>query len=317
MRILTFDELTPEMERSRMLVNVAAFSSVFTRERIADLRRRKAIAEYVGVFAVVGQEVVGHVFVELIPYDFPDGPAKVSGIATVGTRPDAARSGVARRLLEDAHERELADGRQFAALWTNRSWGAHHLYEKLGYRDVYTSPWAVHPPSEDSPSASSVRFATKDELDEIDEFHDRMSRGRVGYCRRYRGTMRSAVRFRYVDPATDLLVVRRRGELVGYAHLERSARRVICGEVVAVSRRVKRELVNAVARLSRGLPYAFQHTLISDDPAMFPSRTYVHGPVGWYVMMGADLERNWSTSAAEGRFGTRDPRFLCLAGDRF
>jgi predicted N-acetyltransferase YhbS len=317
MRILTFDELTPEMERSRLLVNVAAFGTFVSRERVADLRRRNAIADYVGVFAVDGVQVLGHVFVELIPYDFPEGPGTLSGIATVGTRPDVARSGVARRLLQAAHEHERAAGRRFGALWTNRSWGSHSLYEKLGYRDIYSSPWAVHLPSHHRPAAANVRFATKDDLDEIDRLHDRLAVGRIGHCRRPAGTMRSAVRFRYVDPGSDLLVVRRRGELVGYAHLERSARRVICGEIVAVSSLVKKELIAAVARVSTGLPYAFQHSLVTDDPGMFRGPNFVNGPVGWYGMMGADLGREWSTSAAEERFGTRDPRFICLSGDRF
>lgn len=317
MRIVTFDELTPDMERSRQLVNLAALGSIFARARIADLRRRRALADYVGVFAVEGNEVLGHVFVELIPYEFADGPDTISGIATVGTRPDVGRSGIARKLIQEAHRREREEGRRFAALWTNRSWGAHNLYEKLGYQDVYSSPWALHTPPVRRPKAPNIRPARRSDLGTMERLHDCLAAGRIGYCRRPRGSLSSAVRFRYIDPSTDLLVRRHDGDLGGYAVLERTTRRVLCGELVADSPAVKKELVVGVAREANGLPYAFQHTLVSDSPDLFRPPRFVFGRMSWYGMMAADLGRGWTREAALEQFGTQDPRFLCLAGDRF
>jgi len=317
MQIRTFDELTPEMERSRQLVNISAFGTIFSRERIADMRRRKAVADYVGVCAVERGEVLGHVAVELIPYDFPDGPETISGIATVGTRPDVGRSGIAGKLLREAHARERAEGRRFSALWTNRSWGAHALYEKLGYRDVYSSPWALHGTPRRPSHAPGVRPARRSELDALDRLHDAWAAGRIGYCRRHPGSLSSAVRFHYVDPATDLLVYRHRGTLAGYAQLERSPRRVICGELVACTSRAASSLVAGVAGVSGGLPYAFQHTVVIDQPKLFRPPEYLWGKTSWYGMMAADLGGEWSRPQAEVHFGTRDPRFLCLSGDRF
>jgi predicted N-acetyltransferase YhbS len=317
MRILTFDELTPEMERSRALVNIAAFGSIYSHARIDTLRRMKLLSEYVGVFAVERQRVLGHVFVELIPYDFPEGPGVVAGIATVGTRPDMGRSGIASALLREAHRREREAGRRYAALWTNRSWGAHGLYQKLGYRDVYSSPWALHLPTERRPRAPEVGPARRSDLDDIDRLHNRMARGRWGYCRRVVGSTRAAVRHRYLDPAKELLVTRRGKRLTGYAYLDRSPRRLICGELVAISRGVTRQLIEGVGRAAGPLPYAFQHTPVTDNPELFREPGYVTGPVSWYGMMALDLAREWNTRSAEAAFGTRDPRFLCLAGDRF
>jgi predicted N-acetyltransferase YhbS len=317
MRIVTYDELTPEMERSRQLVNLATLGGIFGRARIADLRRRRALADYVGVFAVEGDEVLGHVFVEHIPYDFADGPETISGIATVGTRPDVGRSGIAGKLLREAHRRERDDGRRFAALWTNRSWGAHILYEKIGYRDVYSSPWALHLPRVRRPKAPNVRPGKHSELAAIERFHDDMAARRVGYCRRLRGSLRAMARFRYVDPATELLVCRHDGELTGYADLERTTRAVFCGELVADSPAAKAELVAGVARAASNLPYAFQHTVVSDSPDLFRTPEFVLGTASWYGMMAADLGGEWTREAAVEQFGTQDPRFLCLSGDRF
>jgi len=318
MRILSFDELTPELDRSRGVVNLAAFGNLFTRERITALRQRlNGFSEYVGVFGVEDNHVLGQVFVLRIPYEFPDGPAEISGIATVATRPESGRAGVAKALMLDAHRREREAGVRYAALWTNGSWGAHHLYEKLGYRDVYSSPWALHFPARVRRPAPPVRFARGSDLDEIDRLHDRQARGRIGFCRRPRGSLRADVQGRYVDPATDLLIRHKGGQLVGYAQLDRNSRRIICGEMVATSLAVKRELVAGVEWVANRLPLAFQHTPVTDSPGLFRGRAYESGPTSWWGMLAADLSRTWTARSAVQRFGTRDSRFLCLAGDRF
>jgi len=318
MRILSFDELSAAHDRTRALVNMAAFGSVYSRERVDTYRRRlKCFADYVGVFAVEGDEVLGQVFVMRLPYEFPDGAGLLSAIASVGTRPDVGRTGVAETLLREAHRREREAGLRFAALWTNRSWGAHHLYEKVGYRDVYASPWVVRLSPPPKAPKRPARFAKLSDLPSIERLHRRLARERLGYRERPPGWLRVDVQLGYVDPATDLLVRYERDELEGYAHLDRSSRRILCGELLATSPRVKRELIAAVGRAANSLPWAFQHTPVSDDPAMFRGPAFVYGPVGWYVMMGCELAREWTGREAEARFGTLDPRFLCLAGDRF
>jgi len=318
MRILTFDELSGVQDRSRALVNMAAFGSVYDRDRAETFRRRlKCFSEYVGVFAVDGDGVLGQVFVLRLPYEFPDGPGQISAIASVGTRPDAGRTGVAETLLREAHRREQEAGLRYAALWTNRSWGAHHLYEKLGYRDVYAPPWAVHLPSPQRVPKARVRFARPSDLESIEQLHRQVARERWGHRERPSGWLLVDSQLGYVDLSTELLVCHEGNELEGYAHLDRNGRRIICGELLATSRRVRRQLVAAVGWVAAPLPWAFQHTLVTDDPAMFHVPAFVNGPVGWYVMMGCDLARAWTPREAETRFGTRDPRFICLAGDRF
>lgn len=317
MKVLTFDELSPDQDRSRALVNLAAFGSVYDRARVEVYRRRLGcFSDYVGVFAVDGGKVLGQVFVLRLPYEFPDGPDVMSAIATVATRPDAGRRGIARRLLREAHRREREAGVRYASLWTNRSWGAHRLYEELGYRDIYATPWAVRSPTSRQVTKPPVRFATRTDLTAIERLHRQQARDRLGYRERPPGWLRVDVGLGYVDPTSELLVRYRNGKLAGYAHLDRSARRVICGEMVAISATVKRELAAGVGRTAGPLPWAFQHTLVTDDPQMFSGRAFVNG-VGWYVMMGCDLSREWTAEEAAAGFGTRDPRFICLAGDRF
>lgn len=321
MRILTYDELAPEMDPDRALIHLSAFGGVYP-SRAVDLRRRrlKILPDYVGVFAVEAGRILGQVFVDRLPYAFRDGPGTISGIAAVGTRPDKGRAGIARLLLTEVHRREREAGIDFAALWTNRSWGAHSLYERLGYRDVYSSPWALHGPvgrrgARGRPKG--IRPGRVSDLSDIDELHDCQCEGRLGFYRRPRGFGRVTVSLGDVDPGKNLIVARRDQELVGYAHLDQNPWRVICGELVGDSAAARRALVNEVSRVADGRHFVFQHTLLSESLELFRGRGYTSIPIGWYGMMGLDLSREWTPGEAIHRFATDDPRFVCLAGDRF
>jgi predicted N-acetyltransferase YhbS len=320
MRILAFDELDHSMDLDRTLIHLAAFGGVFPTRAVDILRRLKSLADYVGVFAVEKGRVLGQVFVLRIPYAFRDGPGMVSGIAAVGTRPDRGRVGIARSLLAEVHRREREAGLECVSLWTNRSWGAHGLYEKLGYRDVYSSPWVVSAPrvaGRRSVRRHGLRPARLSDLTAIDRLHDLLAEDRLGFYRRPKGFSRAKVRLAVLDPAKNLVVAWRGGEIVGYAHLGQNPHHVICGELVAESTAARRSLISEVERSSKEVPIAFQHTLVTDTPGIFQGPGYSTTPEGWYVMMGGALGRDWTQRQAVDQFATKDPKFICLAGDRF
>ena len=319
MKIVPFDELTPELDRERALVHLAAFGGVYpARSFELERRRLRNFADYVGVFALDEGRVVGQVFVQRIPYAFRDGPGTVAGIAAVGTRPDRGRTGVARRLLTEVHRRERAAGIPYAALWTNRSWGAHALYERLGYRDVYSSPWVVRAPDGRKERAiPGIRPGRGTDVSDVDRLHDRLAADRPGFYHRPKGFSRVMVRLGHLDPAKNLLVAHRGRELVGYAYLDPSPWRVVCGELLGDSAGVRRRLVRAVRRAARDRHAVFQHALLWDSPEVFRGPASGRAPYGWYGMMGLRLDRAWTGSEAVRAFATTDPRFLCLAGDLF
>jgi hypothetical protein len=274
----------------------------------------------VGLFAIEQRRVVGQVFVMRIPYTFRDGIEPISGIVAVGTRPDRGRSGVARTVLTEVHRRERDAGVRYATLWTNRSWGAHGLYEKLGYRDVYSAPWAVHSGgvSRSAPSGPvRVRAARRSDLRGIERLHVQASARRLGFTPRVPEFLRVAVATREVDPAKELLVAERDGRLEGYAHVDRNPYRSVCGELVATSATTRRRLVGAVARTSHGAPYAFQHSPVVDSPTLFAGPGFSTSPRSWYGLMALDLRREWTAREAVQRLATDDQRFLCMSGDRF
>jgi len=319
MRLLTFDELTPSMEVDRTLIHLASFGGTFPRASIDARRRRtKALADYVGVFAVERGRLLGQTFVLRIPYTFPGGTELVSGLVAVGTRPDRRRAGVAREILTDIHRREKEAGIRFSTLWTNRSWGAHRLYEELGYRDIYSSPWAVHAPLQLSPPRPrDVRPARRSDLVDLERLHSRQAEGRIGFCREPNGYLKAAVAAGELDPGKELVVVRSGGRLRGYADLEATPYRVICGELVATSFAARRSLVSEVQRRARRNPFAFQHTPVTDAPELFRGNGFSNVPTSWYVLMASSLAERWTAGAALSQFATNDRRFLCMSWDRF
>ena len=158
-------------------------------------RRTSVFADYFGIFAVDAGTVVGQTFVLRIPYTFPHGTESISGIAGVATRLDHARTGVARRILEEVHRREREAGIGYSTLWTNRSWGAHRLYEKLRVRDVYAPPGAVGVPPARSPRPGrTVRPGHRSDLEAIEELHSRYTEGRWGFTQRPPNFARSPLR---------------------------------------------------------------------------------------------------------------------------
>jgi GNAT superfamily N-acetyltransferase len=319
MKLLAYDELPSSCDPGRALVSVAAFGE-FRHRRTIDLwrRRRSRLADYAGVFAVDHGVVVGQAFVERIPYTFPHGTETVSGIAGVTTRLDHARAGIARRVLEEVHRREREAGIRYATLWTNRSWGAHRLYEELGYRDVYAPPLAVRirPSRRRRSIGTKVRSGRRSDLREIETLHARSGEGRWGFAQRPDGFARVAAtagEFRLED----VLVALDRGRPSGYAVYASDHERTSCGELVASSASSRALLVASLEARARSGLVVFRDGVVDDLGPELRRRGYVVASAGWFGLMATEFGRERSRPDLVREFGTHDPRFRCFAGDRF
>ncbi|MCI4339912.1 MAG: GNAT family N-acetyltransferase, partial [Thermoplasmata archaeon] len=101
------------------------------------------VSGYFGVYAIAGDQLLAHVETLRLVVTTDHGRESAVGLADVLTRPDALGRGLASRLIEDVHRRSRREGLDWSLLWTHRTWGAHRLYERLGYRDVYSPPAAL------------------------------------------------------------------------------------------------------------------------------------------------------------------------------
>jgi GNAT superfamily N-acetyltransferase len=320
MKLLTFDELPESADAGRAMVHMAAFGGFLPRKTVATWRRRSSfVPDYVGIFAVERGQVLGQVFVQRFAYTFPHGTETVSGPAGVATRRDFARAGIARRMLEEVHRREREEGIAYSTLWTNRSWGAHRLYDELGYRDIYEPPFAVHvgPRPRPSPSKIRVRGGRRADIEALESLHERFAAGRWGFAHRERGRLTLAADTHEVRLKEQFLVAVERGVPVGYAQVDVTPFRTVCGELVARPPRVRARLAEAVEARAGAGAVAFRDSVVDTLRPRLRRRGYVEAPAGWFGLMGMPFGRTARRATVVRAFGAGSSKFLCFTGDRF
>ncbi|MFZ1024219.1 MAG: GNAT family N-acetyltransferase [Thermoplasmata archaeon] len=319
MKVVAYDELPRRFDRHRGLLQVTGFQLAWTR-RIVDLYRRDTdlLSDYVGLYAIEDNEVLGQVVVFRMPYTFPTGLGKVAGISFVVTRPDSGRKGIARSLLTEAHQRERSAGIRHVTLWTSRAWAAHRLYQGMGYRDLYGVQWAFRERTRRSllPRGYHVRTAARPDLKRLDQFHSEFTQGRWGFVPRTKALFQTDCRAHELE-VSNLRLLTHRGGLSGYAMCETVPGGVTCGELLGASSRDEELLIQAVEREARGGFSAFAFTPLTQRVRWFSRRGYAISPGAYQVWMGMTLGHVMKEEATRREFGSNDPRFLCLSHDRF
>jgi GNAT superfamily N-acetyltransferase len=320
MRLLTYDELPPDVAPTLALTQSSAFGGPFLPRQLRRYRRGRVFAPYVGVFAVEDGGVIGQTYCLRFPFTFPDGLATVGGIAAVATRPDQTGRGIARRILEEVHRHEREDGVERVALWTNRSWGAHRIYERLGYRDVHHPAFALRwfetapPPLR----GVTVRRARRSDLEALEALHTRATRRRRGFTPRLPGAMVTEADATGAEFLGSVWVAVRDRRPVGYAILQPNAGRVACGELIAETRAAEEALFRQHARLARRRWGILDLSVAADHPERLRREGYTVADRAWFVLMGARSDLSESSTRARVReWGTDDPRWVCYRGDRF
>lgn len=169
------------------------------------------------VYAVDGSTVVGQVGVFRLPVVSTAGAAEVGGVWAVSTHPAWRGRGVASQLLDEAHRRMAAAGLRFSTLGTDSYRVAHGLYEKHGYRDVF-SPAAALGRRDTLPQTPGLRVdqAGPDQLALADRLFEQIAWGRLGFARRHTPFF-PFLHARSFLNANDLWLFQRSGEMVGYA----------------------------------------------------------------------------------------------------
>jgi GNAT superfamily N-acetyltransferase len=318
-QLLTYDELRPEMAPTLALTHMGSFGDPPLPRDNQLYRRAGILAPYGGVFAVEGAQVVGQTYVLRFPFRFPDGPGTMGGIAAVTTRADRGGRGVARRVLEEVHRREREDGVDRVALWTNRSWAAHRLYEKLGYRDIYHPPVAARwlGTRANPPAKRTVRRARPGDLAAMEELHTRVTADRWGFTPRPARWLRVEAKVVGKTYLAPFWVVLERGRLVGYAQIHVAASRAYCGELIAATSAAGETLRRHVERLAKGKWAVFDRTVATDRRALLRRLGYAEVGRAWYVLMGATPRAPKDVRTTTRTFGADDPRWCSMSCDRF
>lgn len=215
MRILEYGQVDP-LEVLHLNMLCLGFQLTPERAEVIHLHDARAFPFFC-LYAQVDNAVAGQVGVFRLPVVSTEGADEVGGVWAVCGHPAYTHQGIATRLLEEAHARMRAAGLRFSTLGTDRYRGAHRLYEKLGYQDVFSSPSMVAR-RESLPETSALRAtpASNETLSLADQLFEQIASGSLGFARRHRPFFPFLERRDYLR-SEDLWLIWRGNEAVGYA----------------------------------------------------------------------------------------------------
>jgi ribosomal protein S18 acetylase RimI-like enzyme len=133
MKILEYDEVDGQQV---LELSITCFGWFLGPNEVKTIRRvDERVPDYFALYAVEKEEILSQVGVVTLETQCDYGVEKVGFIWGVCTKSNAARKGVAGKLMEEAHARLAAEGIRYSFLGTGKSLVAYNLYKKLGYED--------------------------------------------------------------------------------------------------------------------------------------------------------------------------------------
>jgi len=321
-RVMTMASLPDSLEPSLAALDWLDNDPPLGAAVLRSARRAGApLADYIGVVAVDRHEIVARVGVERPLLTTSEGTERFCAITSVATRPDALRRGLARSLLREVHRRESAEGPRWSLLWTHRTWGAHRLYEQLGYRDVYSPPSALRriPVRGGHRLARpfALRSANASDAGLLGGILRRATSERLGFLPRHRGSFELRFRLGWRRPQDHHILLEGRRP-VGFVHAAQTPRAVLVLEAVVEDPGHATRMLDAVERLARGRWLAFgRTTFVNDAAAALAERGYDRFPRSHTTLMARRLGPHRARDAAAWPRLVADPRFSCHGGDMF
>ncbi len=281
---------------------------------------RRRYSDYRALVATDAGGVVGHLATVRARFRSDQRTQTVCGVCDVVVRPDTTRRGIATELLRRAHREARGEGLDWSFLWTRRSWGAHRVYERLGYRDLYSFPTAVLPPRSrprvPGPGAR-LRRARPGDLDRLDRLLAVATRDRLGFVERFPRSFRHriALGWRTVD-AVQVLEMGRRPR--GYTEIQLDPFSCVAREIVIDDPQNLSRMLDAIEAYggTRWIGMACS-SFVSDARSPLEQRGYRILPSHHAVLMGCPLTARGRDEAGELQRTFVDPRFFVQRGDLF
>ncbi len=320
--ILEFGELRRSAESQVAALDASDNDPSLDRRAVRRAARLgQPYAPYVALFAVERGEILSRVGVIRREMVTAAGRLRFTGITDVVTRPDAGRRGLAARLLRAVHRRERSAGMPWTFLWTRRSWGAHRLYETLGYEDLLSLPVAVvklrRGQRPRRPAGFSLQRARATDAGRIEAVFHAATRGRLGYPQRRPGTLRLRFSMGWRKPE-EHLILRHGRTAVGYAYATEGPHHVAVHEALVTDPSHQAILLDLLERLGGDRFLGFTSTTFVNDAAPdLRERGFTIWPSSHAVLMGRSLERVSRSDRAAVKDVFRDPRLSCHRGDMF
>jgi len=192
-----------------------------------------------GIFAVTSDgTVIGGVLLMEIPTETLDGKLIVGGINAVATRPGYQRRGVMINLIARCHEYFAEHQLDYSFLTTSRSLGAHHLYRKLGYKDLVVREVAwkhIKEPRLSYDKGIAVTSFQEENNFDVDNIFGNATEGSYGFVYRPTNFLKARCDGRLV-PLEKMRLAKRNNEITGYAYWESSWQVSTCLEILALDK---------------------------------------------------------------------------------
>jgi GNAT superfamily N-acetyltransferase len=322
MRVYELDTLPPPLRPQLAAFGVSDGDPPQDVSLLRRLRRlRYPASEYWGVYAVEGGQVLSRVETLHLTFSGRTGRQSVVGISDVLTRPAGVGRGFARRLLEEVHVRERERGRKWSFLWTHRTWGAHGLYLKLGYRDVYSPPHALRKVRRGTrtapPSGYRWSVARRPDPGRSQRILSEATRSRLGFVPRNDSLDSIRLLLGWRKPE-NLRILSFHSDDVGYAYLgDDGGWYLTANEVVVTSPEHREAMIRSLEGLAAGRWLTLQLTsFVRDAEVLLRERKYAVLPASHVVMMAKPLGPT-GTIGEDLRTVAEDPAFSNHRGDMF
>ena len=277
---------------------------------------------YFGLYATEAGELLGRVETLRVPFRSKKGSQVVAVLSDVATRPDSLGRGIARNLLNAVHRRERSAGVRWAFLWTRRSWGAHSLYKKLGYQDVFTPPSALKKIELAAGSKARVRFrwrrANLSDAGLLERLLHVSTRHRLGFVPRFRGSFVQKHRVGW-RPIGKHRILYDGSTPVGYAYVSPTPSSLEAFEVVVSDREYSVPMIAALQEEARNRWLAFgTTTFVRDTESELLRQGYRIYTTHHLTLMARPLVSGSRVDERAGPAATcADRRYSCHRGDVF
>lgn len=318
MRIVGNDELPAAWESQVQILDASAGWMPQDFRRVKEARKLGYPAvDYFGVYAVEKGEVQSVVRVLRLPYTMANGVREtVSGIQGVITRRERSRRGLARRLLEEVHRREAAEGIRFVMLWTGHSNTAHNLYNSIGYVDVYTPKLAMRRCDKQRARQSEyeTRAVRRGDAETLEKLHAESTAGRVGFTPRPNGLLPALFKLGLLKPDS-LRLILLEGKPVGYVQLQKGEGWIRSDEVVLTDRADPEGVASLLESEAARCWLVLLGTFVKDSSGLLRRRGYSFTDHAYFGLLARALTGSHRDPRRE--LGTASRSFTCHFLDYF
>lgn len=314
MRIVEYDEVDGQQV---LEMNLRCFGWYLSPDQVKSIKKvDKHVPDYFALYAVENEKVLSQVGVVEVDTQTTSGIEKIGCIWGVCTRPMAARRGLARKLMEEAHNRLIADDIRYSFLGTGKSLVAYDLYLDLGYRDLTTLSRGLKLCKQKKDSDSSIAYTSKSKNDTIVKMFKEYSNGLLGFIHRPINFLKVRKAWSWMSYNT-VGIFEEHNTPIGYIIASREGKYIKILEICCPR-------IEDTKRCFKAFETKFKpdHMLFDWVEGSFGEEAFVHSGFknlkdSWGILMVKNLKGRHSIKKIRGSYGISESKFQMTSVDEY